>query len=207
MFRLRYVILHVNFECIFYVYYMDTKIITFDPGLSKLTKPKIKSVVKKIPTKRVIVETNAWNFNDDQLELDKQFIYIQQLFQNKIIDKHPCKIIIQQIKKKINGYRAQDVLKHKLEVDKLVDVNTILYLLNECKNKCYYCVKNVNVLYENVREPRQWTLDRICNDIGHNKQNLLIACLSCNLHRKLMCTEKYVFTKQLNIIKQDVEII
>jgi hypothetical protein len=155
----------------------------------------------KIPIKRVITDTSVWDFNEDQLLLERQLIYIQNIISNEIKDNQPCKIIIQQMKKKISGYRSQDILKHKYEVDKFVDIDTIINLLDVCKNKCYYCTKLVNILYENVREPQQWTLDRIDNDFGHNKNNLLIACLSCNLSRKLMHTERYVFTKQLNIIK------
>jgi hypothetical protein len=73
----------------------------------------------------------------------------------------------------------------------------------ESKNQCYYCKEDVQVLYENVREPKQWTLDRINNKMGHNHGNLLIACLNCNLRRRTMHTERYVFTKQLNIVKRE----
>ena len=27
----------------------------------------------------------------------------------------------------------------------------------------------------------QWTLDRIDNNIGHSKENVVICCLKCNL--------------------------
>ena len=59
----------------------------------------------------------------------------------------------------------------------------------------------VNVLYKNVREPLQWTLERIDNDYGHNHDNVTIACLECNLRRRTMYHERYVFTKQLVIKK------
>jgi len=60
----------------------------------------------------------------------------------------------------------------------------------------------VSVLYEIVREPMQWTLERINNDFGHNYGNVEIACLNCNLHRRTMYHERYLFTKELNIIKK-----
>ena len=41
--------------------------------------------------------------------------------------------------------------------------------------KCIYCSEEVFILYERVRETKQWTLDRINNDIGHNSGNLVIA--------------------------------
>jgi hypothetical protein len=177
-----------------------------------IIKPTKKEIVREnrqikktqnIPTKRVITETKQWDFNNEELALEKQQTYIQQIFESNIIDKSTCKIISQQINKKIHGYKAQDIKKNKYNPDKFVDINIIIKLLNECKNQCYYCKKSTNVLYENVRDPCQWTLDRIDNNEGHNENNLLIACLSCNLHRKVMHPERYVFTKQLNIIKQN----
>lgn len=54
-----------------------------------------------------------------------------------------------------------------------------------------------------LEKPKQWTLDRIDNDIGHYSDNVVIACLSCNLHRKTMYHERFLFTKQLNIIKKE----
>jgi len=60
----------------------------------------------------------------------------------------------------------------------------------------------VHILYENVREPLQWTLERIDNDFGHNKNNVEIACLNCNLRRRTMYHERYLFTKELSIVKK-----
>jgi hypothetical protein len=198
------------------------KIIIIEPTKKEIVREnrQIKKT-QKVPIKRVITETKQWDFNNDELALEKQQTYIQQIFESNIIDKATCKIIIQQIfesniidkatckiiiqqiNKKINGYKAQDIKKNKFNPDKFIDINIIIKLLNECKNQCYYCKKSTNILYENVRDPCQWTLDRIDNDEGHNENNLLIACLSCNLHRKIMHTDRYVFTKQLNIIKQN----
>ena len=56
-------------------------------------------------------------------------------------------------------------------------------------------------MYENVRESKQWTLDRIDNNIGHNKDNVVICCLECNLKRGTIDDKKFKFTKQMRIIK------
>jgi len=56
-------------------------------------------------------------------------------------------------------------------------------------------------MYENVREEKQWTLDRIKNDIGHNNDNVVICCLKCNLKRGTINDKKFKFTKQMRIIK------
>jgi hypothetical protein len=73
----------------------------------------------------------------------------------------------------------------------------------ECELKCRYCTKEMNVLYDISREMTQWSVDRIDNDLGHNISNFHLACLDCNLKRRRRTDEKFLFTKQLNIIKQD----
>lgn len=170
-----------------------------DPNKKKIERDN------KEPKKRVITTTAKWKNNKKEITFEKQKTYIRELYEEKVISKDICAIILQQIKQKISGYHNQDVLKKLLEKDKFVDVERVLELLEKSELMCYYCRKEVQVLYENVREMTQWSLDRLDNSEGHNKDNLVIACLSCNLHRKTMYHERFAFTKQLNIIKKDVE--
>ena len=37
---------------------------------------------------------------------------------------------------------------------------------------------------------------------GHNKDNIVLSCLNCNLKKRRTSNEKFLFTKQLNLIKQ-----
>ena len=69
--------------------------------------------------------------------------------------------------------------------------------------KCYYCDNFVKIFYKQVRESNQWSIERIDNNFGHNKNNVTIACLNCNLKRKTMYHERYKFTKQLQVIKKE----
>jgi len=73
----------------------------------------------------------------------------------------------------------------------------------KCQLKCRYCDVEMNLLYDISREKKQWTIDRINNDLGHILNNFHLACLECNLKRRRRTDEKYLFTKKLNIIKQD----
>jgi hypothetical protein len=57
------------------------------------------------------------------------------------------------------------------------------------------------VLYDISREMKQWTVDRIDNNLGHNNDNFHLACLECNLKRRRRTDEKFLFTKKLNLIK------
>jgi len=54
-----------------------------------------------------------------------------------------------------------------------------------------------------VREPLQWSLDRLDNDNSHTKDNTVIACLDCNLKRRRRDADKFYFTKNLTIKKID----
>jgi hypothetical protein len=105
---------------------------------------------------------------------------------------------------KIGGYRSQDVKKKLFDNTKFVNLEYVMELLEKSHMKCYYCKEITKVLYEHVREPRQWTLDRIENNQGHNISNVMIACLQCNLRRRCMYHERYVFTKQLKIVRSDL---
>ena len=109
-----------------------------------------------------------------------------------------------EIKRKISSYRHQDIEKNKLDESLIVKYNDVLDLLIKSKLQCYYCNEHMFVLYEQVRAGKQWSLDRINNDIGHNRGNLVIACLSCNLKRRVTDDEKFLFTKQLKISKLNI---
>jgi 5-methylcytosine-specific restriction endonuclease McrA len=156
-----------------------------------------------VPKKRSVTALDSWQFSPTDLQPDMQRSYIKQLHSKIVVAKQPCKVIQQHIMQKLNGYKAQDVKKGFHDPEKFADVEYVIQLLEESSNFCYYCKDSVQVLYENVREPKQWSLDRIYNNQGHNKGNLVIACLKCNLSRKTMYHERYAFTKQLVIVKQN----
>ena len=75
----------------------------------------------------------------------------------------------------------------------------------ECELKCYYCKNEMSVLYNISREMKQWTVDRINNDLGHNVDNYYLACLECNLKRRRRSDDKFLFTKQMKLVKVDGE--
>jgi hypothetical protein len=184
---------------------METKSIQVDlnnKATTNVTTKKTKIIEPKIREKRVITTTNKWMIQEPDIQLQ----YIQQIF-DKIpeteYDKSIKSLLIQQITQKISGYRSQDIDKHLFSENDFVNLDYVIELMTKCQNNCFYCKKRTHVLYEFVREPNQWTLERIDNKFGHNKDNVVIACLNCNLRRRTMYHERYVFTKQLNIIKNE----
>uniref|UniRef100_A0A6C0JC68 HNH nuclease domain-containing protein n=1 Tax=viral metagenome TaxID=1070528 RepID=A0A6C0JC68_9ZZZZ len=108
--------------------------------------------------------------------------------------------IKKEVERKITGYKNQDIKKTKLE-ENLITYEQCLEKLVISKLKCYYCKKECLLTYENVREESQWTLDRLDNSQGHNKDNVVICCLKCNLKRRTLDDKKFKFSKQMRIIK------
>jgi len=155
----------------------------------------------KIPKKRIITTNNKWNFDENELSPDKQLEHVRELYNNKIINEKSCNFIKQQIQQKLSSYKSQDLKKKKYDIEKIINNQEVLQLMLDSENLCFYCKEKIYVLYENVREPKQWTLERMDNDFGHNRDNVVVSCLSCNLKRRTMYYERFLFTKQMNIVK------
>ena len=165
--------------------------------------------------KKMRVETKTWGLNEDELSYETQFNSLQKILINdnddskisekKEKDKEKEKYISKltsHIKTKLCSYKQQDILKKKLNEDLFVSFKETIDLLKKHNLKCCYCSDDVYILYEHVREMKQWSLDRINNDIGHNNGNLVIACLECNLKRRRTNKDAFMFTKNMVIIKE-----
>ena len=175
----------------------------------------IKNIQKKEKEKKMRVETNTWGLNNDDLAFKTQLELLRQIresLDNKSLDKkqnqdlvnkNEKQMIITHIKTKLSSYKQQDILKKKFSIDDFVSYNDTIALLNDSNMKCYYCACETYLLYEIVREMKQWSLDRINNDIGHNKNNLVICCLECNLKRRRTNKDAFFFTKNLKIVKKN----
>jgi len=141
--------------------------------------------------------TNKWRFENKNLDFMENLYILQKNNDLNEIQEE----IRRQINYKINSYKGQDVKKGLFLETDFVYYDYVLNLLIEKQLKCFYCRENVLLLYNYVRENKQWTLERIDNKIGHNRGNVEIACLLCNLRRRTMYHERYVFTKQLCVVK------
>lgn len=193
-------------------FYKETKIIEktdensikqieISPLLQKKTPKENKTIEKKEKSKRVITNHKSWQFSEQDLTFDTQYRILNNIKTQYDYNDPYHRTIISQIKGKIYGYSYQDETKEKLSRELFVDLSGVLQKLIDSKMECYYCKKKVKILYEYVREEDQWTLERIDNSQGHNTDNVEIACLSCNLRRRTMYHERYLFTKQMNIMK------
>ena len=109
--------------------------------------------------------------------------------------------IISEIQNKIGSYAQQDKKRNIFDPQKIISLDQCLEKLVLSKLRCYYCKKDTLLMYKDKREPLQWTLDRLDNNIGHHDENVVICCLQCNLKKRRMDDEKFKFTKQFKVIK------
>ena len=164
-------------------------------------KNEKKIIKEKTKKKRVSTTNENWVKAIKELEeLDEKTM--QNFMEQE--EKSLKKTILSQIKAKIQGYASQDKEKKLYCQEKFVTLNDVITLLKESNHICYYCKEETQIMYEYVREPKQWTLERLDNSFGHNNDNVVISCLSCNIRRRTMASEKYVQTKQMaKIVKLD----
>ena len=155
---------------------------------------------KTEPKKREV--SKSWTFSEDYFNYNEQIKIINDISCNNL-ENSVTKIAVQQINKKISSYKQQDINKKMLDNEQFIDFNCVISKMIDCELKCRYCKCEMSILYDITREMKQWSVDRVDNNKGHNKDNFHLACLDCNLKRRRKTDEKFLFTKQLNIIKQN----
>lgn len=150
--------------------------------------------------------SEKWGLTKEYFTSEKQELIIKALFavetnSSSNLDATILNLINAELNKKISSYKQQDIIRKLLDTEKFIDLNTVITKLYECNLECYYCKSKMFLLYEIARELKQWSVDRINNDLGHNRDNIVMACLDCNLKRRRKGKDAFLFTKQLTIIK------
>jgi hypothetical protein len=160
--------------------------------------------VKREKKERIEVET--WGLTETDLSFEKQLELLKAISLLKGTKDKYSQLLINHIKTKIHGYKHQDVLKKKYNETEFINLSYVIELLIESGLKCHYCACESYLLYEIVRETKQWSLDRINNDLGHNKGNLVMACLECNLKRRRINKDAFFMTRNLKIFREGIDI-
>lgn len=148
--------------------------------------------------KRVSIDTydtNIMNSTYHKQQNDINRIYLD----DKTFEGY--EIYIKELQNKIRGYKYQDKKHGEMITKQSINLMDTIEMLFHSKLRCYYCRHRIFILYNNKYDDYQWTLDRIDNTIGHNKENCVVSCLKCNLMKKRMDKDKFKFTKQLKIEK------
>ena len=123
---------------------------------------------------------NLWSYPLEVLKKNNQVnilnkLYLGQQF-NGFMD------VRKELKNKISSYSQQDKKRNIFNNEKIINYDQCIEKIVLSKLICYYCRENMLLMYEDKREPLQWTLDRLNNNLGHNKTNVVICCLKCNLN-------------------------
>jgi hypothetical protein len=194
---------YIDLKIIYIKYIMteESKKISITGTNNKYQMKKMAMNYEKEVKKRL--HSEKWTVTNDQYEYANQLKMVNDISNNIVSDI--TKIAIQEINKKIAGYKQQDKIKKLFDESKFLTLESVINKMVECELKCRYCLKEMNVLYDILREMTQWSVDRVDNNLGHNIGNFHLACLDCNLKRRRRTDEKFLFTKQLNIIKQDTK--
>jgi len=112
-------------------------------------------------------------------------------------------MILREIDGKRKAYIYQDKHHNIYDPRYTVTTNRIVELLVNAELVCHYCREICQVTYKEAMCRRQWTLDRIDNNYGHNDANVVIACLDCNLKRGTMDAERFRMGKQFTFRKME----
>jgi hypothetical protein len=154
----------------------------------------------KIPRKRIVSQTDNWiDVMTTHSTQESQILLLLQV--QSSFPSDAANVLLSHLKTKQSGYRSQDTAKDFYVPERFIQIQELVSLLIDSNLSCFYCRKWTTLFYENVRDPCQWSLERLSNAEGHNRDNVVIACLECNMRRRTMYYERYIATKQLKVNK------
>lgn len=174
-------------------------IICVSPDAASAATSRPQPTPQKDRRKKVVALTDAWS----QMAASHSTRATQLAILSSIhaADESDKKILLAHLKTKQSGYKAQDAEKGIYDPTRFVAIDDIVSTLLRSELLCYYCKEWTKLFYEYVRDPKQWSLERLSNAEGHNRNNVVIACLECNMRRRTMYHERYLATKQLRVNK------
>jgi 5-methylcytosine-specific restriction endonuclease McrA len=166
-------------------------------------------IERKIPKHKLVVLPDEIYTSDQSLVLDilkcniaDKSIGVYTVSHVQTEQMTAClKHLLREIDTKRKAYIYQD--KHHKIYDPRYSITTerIVELLANAELLCHYCREICQVAYKESMCRKQWTLDRIDNNYGHNDTNVVIACLDCNLKRGTMDSERFRQGKQFTFRK------
>lgn len=152
-----------------------------------------------IKTKQVKENKKSKNWDDKLLDKNSHISFVNMLYLNT--EFNGSKELHCELTKKLSNYKQQDKRKKRYNEDKFIILESLLEKLVMTKIRCNYCKEQCLIFCKNVRDKKMWTLDRIDNNIGHNKNNVVISCLGCNLQKRRRGEKAFKFMKQMVITK------
>jgi len=174
--------------------------------IKKLIKSKTNEKPTRVCLQKVTLEDTYFSVEKQKEILLKIYNKLELQEEIKFIsgeEELAYNTMIKHIEAKINSYKQQDKIKDVFDNTRVVKINTVVKHILQCNMKCFYCHNEVLILYKQSRDLKQWTIDRIDNDLGHTNDNYVVACLDCNLKRRCQNINKFNYTKNLLIIKKN----
>lgn len=165
-------------------------------------------IERKVPKNRMTLPDDFYNADQSLgLVILKEHISLGvSPSANVMIDPDNTRLlsyIIREIDTKRKAYIYQDKHHEIYDPRYSITTNRIVELLVAAELLCFYCREICQVTYKEAMCRRQWTLDRIDNNYGHNDANVVIACLDCNLKRGTMDAERFRQGKQFTFRKME----
>tara|TARA_B100000963_G_C22474330_1_gene601660 strand:+ start:279 stop:806 length:528 start_codon:yes stop_codon:yes gene_type:complete len=160
------------------------------------------SIKKACDYKSISLRENMIDFPDYIFENTFQTNFLNRVFLEQINndDIDIYKLFNSEINRKINSYINQDIQKGLIN-NNLLNKDDLLEKIIISKLRCNFCNNKVKLFYKEVRDKKQWTLDRIDNNLPHTITNVSICCLECNIKRRNRNYDKFLFSKQIKLEK------
>jgi hypothetical protein len=123
----------------------------------------------------------------------------EELPNNEIFHSYTCQSCIDMIKINNTNKKNENIVKKlqshmKTDIQSFgrkgtIDYDNVVTLLNKQQFRCYICKDKVLITFEKYCL-YQFSLDRIDNNLPHDKNNVLISCYFCNCRNFLEMDSK-----------------
>ena len=91
----------------------------------------------------------------------------------------------------VGNSRVSDKKSGRYDKENHITSKYLRELKTECGEKCTYCCCELDWSHQptHIRRPKQVTLQRKDNKLGHIKGNCVYACFECNVVKRMECKE------------------
>ena len=91
----------------------------------------------------------------------------------------------------VGNSRVGDIKSGRYDKENHITSNYLRQLKKECGEKCSYCECELDWNHQptHIRRPKQVTLQRVDNKLGHIKGNCVYACFDCNVVKRMESKE------------------
>jgi len=90
----------------------------------------------------------------------------------------------------VSNSKVGDLKAGRYDKENHITSKYLRQLKLDCGEKCSYCECELDWSHQlHIRRPKQVTLQRLNNKLGHIKGNCVYACFECNVVKRIECKE------------------